>query len=236
MSTTSFHVLALALVLWATPTQSERLVRTTSALPELAAPPQGTAQWIARSMRMNGLPMTLKSFQSRLSPEAVLGHYESQLKSSGSHETRRLMKSPWQVLMFRSHENFITVHARAVSAGSEGTILVSPALDPALLQLRTEFPRPSTARLVNLQQYDDAGMQSEHISLSSNRTPFVEAQAFSQLLIRDGWTMIETRPTHETHRGFVLEAQREAEHALLVIIPDAAHPASTAIVITWKKS
>jgi hypothetical protein len=53
---------------------------------------------------MNGLPMTLKAFQSRLSPESVLVHYESQLKSTGSHETRRLTKAPWQVLMFRSHD------------------------------------------------------------------------------------------------------------------------------------
>jgi hypothetical protein len=236
MITNSLRILTLALVVWALPTQAEQLIRKTSALPDLAAPPQGTAQWIARNMRMNGLPMTLKAFQSQLSPEAVLGHYESQLKSSSSHETHRLMKSPWHVLMFRSHDHFITVHARAASAGSEGTILVSPALDPALLRIRSDFPRPPTARIVNLQEYDDAGMRSEHISLSSDRTPFLEAQAFSQLLIRDGWTMTDTRPTHETHRGFVLEAQREAEHALLVIIPDTARPASTAIVITWKKS
>lgn len=236
MTTNSLRVLTLALVLWALPTQAERSVRTTAALPDLAAPPQGTAQWIARSMRMNGLPMTLKAFESRLSPESVLAHYESQLKLSGSHEARRLMKAPWQLLMLRSHENFITVHARAARTGSEGTILVSPALDPARLRLRTEFPRPATARIVNLQQYDDAGMESEHISLSSNRTPFVEAQAFSRLLIRNGWTMTDTRPTQETHRGFVLEAQREAEQALLVIFPDTANPASTAIVVTWKKS
>lgn len=236
MIANSLRMFVLACALCVSPAHSERMFRTTAALPDLAAPPQGTAQWIARSMRMNGLPMTLKAFESRLSPEAVLAHYESQLKSSGSHETRRVMKAPWQVLMFRSHDHFITVHARAVTAGSEGTILVSPALDPALLRLRTDFPRPPPTRIVNLQQYDDSGMQSEQISLSSDRTPFVEAQAFSQLLIREGWTMTDTRPTHEIHRGFVLEAQRDAEQALLVIIPDAIRPASTAIVVTWKKS
>lgn len=235
MITRSFRLLVTALALWSLPASSER-IPTPRSLPDLNAPPQGSTQWIARNMRMNGLPMTLKAFNSRLSPAGVLAYYESQLKTSSSHETRRMMKSPWQVLMFRSHAHFITVHARATIGGSEGTILVSPALDPAALHVRTDFPRPSTARIVNLQQYDDAGMQSEHISLSSGRTPFVEAQAFSQLLTRDGWTLISTRPTHETHRGFVLEAQREAEHALLVIIPDMARPASTAIVVTWKKS
>jgi hypothetical protein len=146
------------------------------------------------------------------------------------------MIGPWQVLMARSRDHFITVHARSTVSGSEGTILVSPALDPAALKAKSDFPRPRTARIVNLQQYDDEGMKSEHISLSSERAPFTEAQAFSQLLITNGWSIISTRPTRESYRGFVLEAQRQAEQALLVIIPDAARPSTTAIVVTWKKS
>jgi hypothetical protein len=138
--------------------------------------------------------------------------------------------------MLKSRDYFITVHARPDASGSEGTILVSPALDPATLKLQTDFPRPRTARIVNLQQYDDAGMQSEHISLSSERAPFTEAQAFSQLLITNGWNIINTRPTRESYRGFVLEAQRQAEQVLLVIIPDAARPSTTAIIVTWRKS
>lgn len=231
MLSNSFLMGAVLLISSMLPASAER-----PALPDLAAPPHGSAQWIARSMRMNGLPMTLKAFESRLSPDAVLAHYESELKTSGSHDVRRGVNSPWQVLMVRSHDHFITVHARSNSSGSEGTILVSPALDPMALKLQTDFPRPSTTHIVNLQQYDDAGMRSEHISLSSERAPLTEAQAFSQLLITSGWSIIDTRPTLESYRGFVLEAQRQAEHAVLVIMPDAARPATTAIVVTWKKS
>ncbi len=228
-------VLALLLVALACPARAGQLTRTTAALPDLPAPPQGSAQWIARSMRMNGLPMTLKAFESRLPPDAVLAHYESLLKVSSSHQTSRQTNSPWQVLVFKSQEHLITVHARAVNAGTEGTIMVSPLLEPTAIRMRTDFPKPPSAHIVNLQQYDDSGIESEHISLSSDRSPFVEAQAFSQLLIRDGWTIIGTRPTQQSHRGFVLEAQRDAEQALLVIMPDAARATSTAIVITWKK-
>lgn len=231
MLTHPLRIGAVVLILSVLPANAER-----TALPDLAAPPQGSAQWIARSMRMNGLPMSLKAFESRLSPDAVLSHYESEMKSSGSHDVRRAVNAPWHVLMFKSHDYFITVQARRAHARSEGTILVSPALEPARLKAETDFPRPSTTRIVNLQQYDDAGMQSEHISLSSERTPFTEAQAFSQLLITNGWNVINTRPTRESYRGFVLEAQRQAEQALLVIIPDAARPSTTAIVVTWKKS
>lgn len=216
-------------------TQAGSLSRATDALPDLGAPPQGAAQWIAKSMRMNGLPMTLKVFESRLTPEAVLSHYESSVKASGAHEARRTRNAPWQVLMLKSADHFITVHARAVPHGTEGTILVSPALDPALLRMRTNFPRPASTRIVNLQQYDDDGVQSEHISLSSNRASFTELQDFSQLLISEGWTVVDTRPTREVHRGFVLEVQRQAEHALLVFVPNAAQPATTAITVVWRQ-
>src|SRR5688572_6134416 len=149
----------------ALPVQAGSLPRATDALPSLGAPPQGTAQWIAKSMRMNGLPMTLKVFESRLTPDAVLSHYEWFVKSSGSHESRRTTNAPWQVLMLKSSDHFITVHARPVAHGSEGTILVSPTIEPASLRMRTDFPRPASTRIVNLQQYDDDGVQSEHISL-----------------------------------------------------------------------
>lgn len=219
----------------ALPAHAGSLSRTTEALPILSAPPQGQAQWIAKNMRMNGLPMTLKVFESRLTPDAVLSHYESSLKTKGTHESRRTTNAPWQVLMLKSADHFITVHARAVAHGSEGTILVSPAIEPASLRMRTEFPRPASARIVNLQQYDDDGVQSEHISLSSNRAAFTELHDFSQLLISEGWTVIDTRPTQEVQRGFVLEAQRGAEQALLVFVPNAAQPMTTAISVVWRK-
>jgi hypothetical protein len=229
-----FATLAMLTTL-ALPAQSGSLSRATEALPNLGAPPHGSAQWVAKSMRMNGLPMTIKLFESRLTPDAVLSHYESFVKASGTHESRRTTNAPWQVLMLRSPDHFITVHARAVAHGSEGTILVSPALEPASLRMRTDFPLPASTRIVNLQQYDDDGVQSEHISLSSNRASFAELQDFSQLLISEGWSVVDTRPTLEAQRGFVLEAQRQAEHALLVMVPNAAQPTTTAIAITWRK-
>lgn len=226
--------LALCVTL-AAPTHASTLTRATSALPDVGAPPEGTAQWVARSMRMNGLPITMRVFESRLAPAAVLSHYESQMKTQRTYEVRRWTNAAWQVLALLSREHFITIHARAVSHGSEGTILVSPTIEPASLRKRTKFPRPSGTRVLNLQEYDDDGVQSEHISLSSDRASFTELQAFSQLLIGEGWSVVDTKPTYDVHHGYVLEVQRQAEHALLVFVPNVAQPATTAIAITWRK-
>src|SRR5689334_18076117 len=117
-----YEIASLAMFTMLTfPALAGNLSRATEALPNLGAPPQGSAHWVAKSMRMNGLPMTIQVFESRLTPDAVLSHYESFVKASGTHESRRTTNAPWQVLMLRSPDHFITVHARAVAGGSEGT-------------------------------------------------------------------------------------------------------------------
>jgi hypothetical protein len=146
------------------------------------------------------------------------------------------MNSPWHVLTLLGREHAITIQARATSHGSEGTMIVSPSFARASLRLQTTFPRPATTRVVNLQQYDDDGTEAEHISLSSPRSPAVELHAFSQLLARTGWKVLREGRAHQHERTYVLEAQRNSQHAFLTLLPDAAQPATTAIVIAWRKS
>lgn len=212
------------------------LERTTSRFPELEAPPQGEARWIAKSMRLNGLPMTLKSFDSRLSAEAVLNHYEYRARGKWADESTRARNGEWQVLALKSERHYITIQVRSTSSGSHGTIAVSPLLERARLQLASTFPIPASMRIVNLQQYEDFDIESEHISLSSARLPSLEARAFAALLARDGWQLVRDQPARELARGHVLEAQKGAQHASIIIVPDQQSSGRTAAIVVWKKS
>lgn len=184
---------------------------------------------------MNGLPMTLKTFQSKLSPDELFNYYESQAYRREHSEYRRAKHRDWQLLGIKSSRHYITVQARATTSGSEGTIAVSPVLTRASAVIASRFPRPKTARLLSLQEYEDAGTESEHLSLSSPRAVAIEAAAFSQELTRDGWQVIRQQPMQKT-RGVVVEAQRGAQQALLTLQRDHAQPSITAIVIVWRKS
>lgn len=227
---------AVLLIMICVTADAGTLARITGPLPQVPQPPQGEAQWIAKSMRMNGLPMTLQSFQSRLKPDELLSYYESQAYRWGHSEHRRSMNRDWQLLGIKTSQHYITVQARATISGSEGTITVSPAPERATARVASDFPRPGTVRIVSLQEYEDAGVESEHLSLSSPRAVMVEAQAFTQVLTRAGWQVIRQGPMQETVRGVVIEAQRGAQQALLTLQPDHAYPSLTAIVIAWRKS
>lgn len=212
------------------------LAKVTAALPDVPAPPQGEVQWVARSMRMNGLPMTLKTFQSRLDPEHVLNHYESIAGRWGRNEYRRSTVNGNRLLSIRSARYHITVEARGTVRGCEGTITVSTPPEQSAAAVRTAFPHPPTARIVSRQEYEDDGIEAEHLSLSSARSATVEAQAFVTLLQREGWQIVRHQGMQEHFRGVLIEAQRGAQQALLTLQPDRSRPSATAIVVVWRKS
>lgn len=226
----------LCIALLAASAHASELSRLTASLPDVDPPPQSEAQWIARSARINGVPMTLKAFRSTLTPDAVLHHYDDWSDTLAGAKTQRSTNAPWRVFAIAAECCFITIKARAVANGSEGTITVSPPLDRKARRAESSFPRPATTELVNLQQYDDEGVEAEHLALRSARAPGVEAQAFRQLLKRDGWTLTRDQAGAVAARAHVIEAQKGAQHALLTLLPDRARAASTAIVIIWRKS
>jgi hypothetical protein len=210
------------------------LSRITAALPDVPAPPQGHVEWIAPSMRLNGLPMTLKTFESGLTPADVFNYYEREAARWGHNEFRRTTTAAAHVLSIRSNRYAITVEASDTVRGCQGTITVSGLPERYVASTQSRFPHPRTTRILNRQEYDDDGIEAEHLSLSSARSSGIEANAFVAELNRAGWQVVR----HESAqaRGVVIEAQRGAELAQLTLQPDRSGAATTAIVIVWKKS
>ena len=180
--------------------------------------------------------MSLKTFASPLSIDELFYYYESWGRSHQMKDAKRSRRNEWQLLALKSVHHFVSIQARPTVRGSEGTIAVSPVLEAARSSTATRFPHPGNVKVVNLQQYQDGDVASEHISMISFRSVAVEARAFSEALTRDGWQLVRDMPASSVVRGHVLEAQRGAEHAVVTLQPDQARQTTTAIVVVWKKS
>lgn len=204
-------------------------------LPEVASPPLGETQWVAEHMSFNGLPMSLRTFASALSIDELFHYYESWGRTHRMKDAKRVRRGEWEVLAMKSLRHFVSIQARQTIGGSEGTIAVSPLLQGVHSKTLTQFPHPSSAKVVSLQQYQDSGVASEHISMVSMRSVAVEARAFSEMLSRHGWQRVRDETASAASRGHVLEAQRGEEHAVVTLQPDRTEQAMTAIVIVWRK-
>ncbi len=226
---------AIVLLAWTGEAAASAIARQTRALPEIPAPLGGEASWIAPAMRLNGVPMTIKRFSSRANADAVLHHYEQQLRTSASMKTRRTREGEWQVLAIMANAYYATIRAHDTAQGAQGTITVTPALAHLKPRKHTNFPHPPTARIISLQEYDDAGIEAQHISLVSRRSVAIEARDFEQRLERAGWQVQRSEAARTTHQAHVLEAQKGAALAF-INLHRAARGGATTITIVWRKA
>jgi hypothetical protein len=212
------------------------LARLTADLPDVPAPPQGAVHWVAQSMRLNGMPMTVKTFESRLVPDDLFTHYQGLANRWGRNEYRRARRGGADTLSIRSRDYLITIEARRSIGGSEGTITVSKPPERIRSTVTTRFPYPTTARLVNCQEYEDDGIEAEHLSFGSQRTPSMEARAFVESLTRAGWQILRQQSMQSRAQGVVIEAQRGAHLAHVTLQPDQSRLAQTSIIVIWRKA
>lgn len=211
------------------------IARQTGTLPDIPAPPGGEASWIAQAMRLNGVPMTIKRFSSTTNADEVLHHYERKLRTRSDMKTRRTREGRWQVLAIMSDDYYVTIRAQDTTGGAQGTITATPALANLKPRKHTSFPHPPSARVVSLQEYDDAGIEAQHISLVSRRSVSMEARDFEQRLARAGWQVQRSEPASASRQTYVLEAQKGAALALINLRrADRGH--LTAITIVWRKA
>ena len=212
------------------------IARATSRLPEIPAPPQARVEWIAQSMRMNGLPMTLQRFESSQPVEAMFAHYARwwSTTDAGAHGvSRMLQRGEWKILALTSPELHITIGAKQRGGGSEGNVAVSRNPSSIEPSTSTSFPHPRTTRVVNLQEYEDARASAEHISFMSARSVSMEAHKFRELLTDRGWVINREQGMQSNARGHILEAQKGANLAHLTFQP--ALPSGSSIIVIWRK-
>jgi hypothetical protein len=207
--------------------------RAVSAFPDFPSPPQGEIQWVARSMRMNGLPMTIQTIVSRNTPSEVIHFFESWASGETGVKTRRWHTRESEVLSIRARSYLATIELEHVVNGTQGTIVTSSPPEKATLNTSTEFPHPSSWRIANLQQYEDYGKETEHITYTCGHSLVSEAQAMIGVFASSGWTLINKSSASADE--VTLEAQRNAQLAQVVITSDKTHRANAVATVLWSK-
>jgi len=216
-------------------TRAGEIAHLTASLPDIDPPPQGQAQWVARSMRLNGLPMTIKSFSTTMSVDDVLNYYEHWWSGRELAQYTRSKSGEWRMLGIHGEKVAVTIEARSALGGSEGTITVSPKLGNVTKPV-TQFPHPLMTKVVNLQEYDDDGIEAEHISMTSQRDVGSESSDFASLLKRNGWQLVISRRAASQADGYVIEAQKGGQQVQLVFKQNASSTERTGIAVIWIKS
>jgi hypothetical protein len=226
-------MLAFLMLLAGVTVHAASISEAVARFPELPTPPQTQLQWIARGMRMNGLPMTIQALYSHQRADALFLFYESWAKQAKGMQTRQWRTRESQVLSIKTDSSLTTIELQQSVQGAQGTIVTSLPPQNSPLITKTDFPHPTSWRIANLQQYEDEGKETEHITFTATRESVSEARAISELLEANGWHLVN----RQTSRGdlYVLEAQLETEQARIVIAYDGDRRATTLVTVLWNK-
>jgi hypothetical protein len=191
--------------------------------PELPLPPKADMQWIARSMRVSGIPTRVLQFQSRASRGEVVEYYRAYWTGAYAQPPSVRAVGDSTVVGQKHGPYLLTVTVRdAEHGGSDGLIaeaLVAGSktdLDPGRLPL---LPGAHVVRVI---ESDDPGQHSREVLVVSPQMTGSVLQFYQASLQGDGWQQLQANEAPRTASsaggGFLVFA-RGAEQMQLSVAP-----------------
>ena len=160
--------------------------------PHIDLPPKGDVQWVARSLRVNGVPTSILQFQSPLSQNEILDYYRSRWSNGYAHVPQVHTLGDAAVMSQEHGSYLMTVKVEAAGRGaSHGLISIallagaSADRDPAPLLLM------SGAGVISVLESDDGGVNSRQVMILSPHQPAAVAQFYQSSLDNAGWQRVQ---------------------------------------------
>ena len=142
---------------------------------------------VGESMRVNGVPMTVRAFVSNAPAGQLLDQVTEQWKRQpGSAEVKRTDSKAWLILNQTVGEQHRSLQVRTNAAGrSEGYVAVSSPSQARTPKLEVRLPAQVEA--VSIVDSVDRGHASQQVLAVSRRSAEATAAALEASLKADGW-------------------------------------------------
>lgn len=188
--------------------------------PRFPEPDNVNLQWVAPYMVYNGVPMSVKRFDSEQRPAAILAFYrQAWASTTPSAAPQEYTVDPWQTIAAMRGKCFFTVQVQAAGKGSTGLLSVTQAPDSprAISQDRT-IPMMSGSTVINDIDHRDGGKTARTLLLSNGFSAETNASFYRQNLGDQGWKTVSSyQMTTKKGPGITLVMKRGLAEASLVI-------------------
>jgi hypothetical protein len=164
-----------------------------SAWPEVPDPPRAKVEWVARDVRVNGLPSQIERFESELSVDEVLEFYRARWSRSRIGSPQENKVGPWQSVSTLQGSYQLAVQVRPrTPQGSEGLISVANFGDMKRDFVPADWPRWRDLKVTQVTESVDGPRRSQMVAMVSDASFDMNQRRW-----REEWERRGFRLTHE---------------------------------------
>lgn len=191
--------------------------------------PKAKLEWVAPYMVYNGVPMSIKRFDSEQSAADILAFYRQAWKGgpAGSAPVENMV-GPWQTIGVLRGKCFLSVQvqpAGANSTGSTGLLSMTESSDKArVIGEEKALPMLSGSKVINDIEHRDDGKTARTVVLSNTFSAETNAGFYRQSFTDQGWQAISSYQMNTSKGpGITLVMKRGLAEASLVITNRGQH-------------
>lgn len=161
-------------------------------------------QSVASEMDFNGIPMTLRRFDSEEEMEAIFAFYRREWAGvgQGGKAPVEYPLGEWKVIATLREPCFYTVQVKSRGRGSEGLLGLS-APPPERTLIKEEVPMLPGTRVVNDIAHNDAGKTARTLLLKNGFSADANADFYRRNLGDQGWQVLSR------HQGAVRDTRAD---------------------------
>ncbi len=155
--------------------------------------PKARVEWVAPYMVYNGVPMSIKRFDSEQTPEAILAFYRQAWRANVPNQMpQEYMSEPWQTIAVMRGKCFFTVQVQpAGKSGSTGLLSATQMNQPTrVISPDHQLPMMTGSTIINDIEHQDDGKVARTLLLSNGFSAETNADFYRQNLADQGWKLI----------------------------------------------
>jgi hypothetical protein len=151
--------------------------------------PKAKVQWVAPYMVFNGLPMSVKRFDSEQSPAQILAYYRNVWAAKGSAAPVENFVEPWDTIGAVRGKCFFSVQVQAAGkTGSTGLLSATHMPEgPRVIAADKTLPMMSGSKIINDIEHRDPGKTARTLLLTNSFSAESNADFYRRSLKGQGW-------------------------------------------------
>lgn len=158
-------------------------------LPDLPAIPGATWSWVGARMAMNGVPMSIKTFEFLGTEQQIERFYSNlwSLKGHGQSVAKNFGRN--RIIGYELDGFYSSVQYHQEGAFVQGKLVVTKIQTRAGVARKSKIRKPPSSKLISQVESLDGGQRTETVTFESNKTVDFNMRYYENQYENDGWKL-----------------------------------------------